>query len=170
MVKLLEGWARVLGSFESNRNWAFLAVLFSISLYLLSLGFGRKKRILPRRLFKTAIEATHWWGRKITLHGYVEIRSPSGKIHFEHRRVAAAVLGRALSKNEVVHHINGKRDDNRPANLCVMDRREHDRYHGWYDWIHEKYGNYPRRETQLRKLREDFGGQLLMDYMDRKSS
>ncbi|MBQ3373940.1 MAG: HNH endonuclease [Oscillospiraceae bacterium] len=38
-------------------------------------------------------------------------------------------LGRPLRGNEVVHHINGEKDDNRLANLQVMDRAEHSRLH-----------------------------------------
>ncbi|HEY8279561.1 MAG TPA: HNH endonuclease signature motif containing protein [Bdellovibrionota bacterium] len=108
-------------------------------------------------------------GKRITADGYVLKASAAGQDQYEHRQIAEKILGRPLSSREVVHHINGRRSDNRPQNLCVMDRVEHDRYHGWYDWIYETYGNYPRRETQLKKLREDFGGLLLGDIRKRRA-
>lgn len=44
---------------------------------------------------------------------------------YEHRVIAEQVIGRRLEKDEIVHHKNGKRWDNRPENLEVMDKREH---------------------------------------------
>ncbi len=88
-----------------------------------------------------------------------------GTDQYEHRLVAEEILERRLVFGEVVHHINGRRDDNRPENLCVMSRVNHDRYHAWYDWIHKTYGRYPKRQTQLKKLREDFNGILLEDVV-----
>jgi hypothetical protein len=44
---------------------------------------------------------------------------------YEHRIVAACKIGRPLLPNEVVHHINGVKDDNRPGNLEVSLRGDH---------------------------------------------
>ena len=44
-----------------------------------------------------------------------------------HRHVMELKLGRKLLANEVVHHINGNKHDNRPENLEVMDAGFHSR-------------------------------------------
>ena len=49
----------------------------------------------------------------------------NGKFVREHRVVAEQMLGRPLHANEVVHHKNGVKDDNRPENLEVMTRGQH---------------------------------------------
>lgn len=43
----------------------------------------------------------------------------------EHRLVMECYIGRWLSDDECVHHINHKRDDNRLCNLKLMTKREH---------------------------------------------
>lgn len=43
----------------------------------------------------------------------------------EHRAVAEQVIGRPLHTDEIVHHKNGDKRDNRHENLEVMTRAEH---------------------------------------------
>ena len=83
-------------------------------------------------------------------------------MEFEHRIVAERILGRPLGKGEVVHHINGQRTDNKARNLCVMPRRDHDRYHSWYRRTCRAQRQAPTRVSQLNQLRENFNGTLLM--------
>lgn len=47
----------------------------------------------------------------------------------EHRHVMQVHLGRKLSTDETVHHINGDTYDNRIENLKVIDVAEHARLH-----------------------------------------
>lgn len=76
--------------------------------------------------------ASNWrGGRRKMKSGYVMVYMPehpraknSGAV-FEHIVVAEKKIGRPIYMNEVVHHINHVKDDNRPENLEVMERGAH---------------------------------------------
>lgn len=80
-------------------------------------------------------QAARWTGGKTIVNNYVAIYAPehprggTTKRVFEHILVAEKTLGRYLEKDEVVHHINGDKQDNRPENLEVCKRSEHVHHH-----------------------------------------
>ncbi len=65
---------------------------------------------------------------KTTLRSYKAIKI-NGIKHDYHRLVAEAKLGRKLEETEAVHHIDGNKHNNDPANLEIHSVSEHGRLH-----------------------------------------
>lgn len=94
-------------------------------------------------------------GKLRTAHGYVLVRvAPTHprafgpprltrfKYAYEHDIVMERSLGRHLRKGEVVHHLNGHRDDNRPENLLVKTVSQHARGHVARDDVRDSKGRF----------------------------
>ena len=75
----------------------------------------RKDRIVCNSYYKT--------------HNPSHPRSDRDGYVFEHIPIAERKIGRALIKNEVVHHIDGDGWNNSPDNLVVITKKEHMIHH-----------------------------------------
>jgi len=82
-----------------------------------------------------------WKGGKFVNNGYIFILSrnhPNAnprKYVQEHRLIAEKCLNRYLKISEVVHHINSKKDDNRPENLYLFSSKGK---HSYYEKLKYK--------------------------------
>jgi len=87
-------------------------------------------------------------GKSKTSTGYIEVYMPEHprankrKRVYEHILVWESTHSRKLRKGEIVHHLNGIKDDNRPENLIAMMGKEHIR------WI-------PTLQKRIRQLEEE---------------
>ena len=91
------------------------------------------KSCSPRQFVQSGSSNPHWkGGRRKAQDGYIQLWLPKDDFFFpmankryvlEHRLVMAKHLKRCLLAWEVVHHINGVRDDNRLANLQLLPSR-----------------------------------------------
>ena len=71
--------------------------------------------------------------------GYVRIYiGYKKKRGYEHRIILENVLNRKLKDNEVVHHINGIKNDNRNCNLLVCSNRYHNELHQKMAYLYQQ--------------------------------
>lgn len=74
--------------------------------------------------------ANNWRGGQSYSGGYGVFRyTVGGARNYAHRHVASEALGRPLTKDEHVHHIDRNKTNNQPENLIVISEPDHNRLH-----------------------------------------
>ncbi|HNB04289.1 MAG TPA: HNH endonuclease signature motif containing protein [Thauera aminoaromatica] len=103
-------------------------------------------------------------GRLLTSHGYVAVRVDpehprawgpshgSQRYAYEHDLVAEEMIGRHLQPNEIVHHRNGDKTNNRPENLAVETRSDHAREHTAVPGARDELGRFAPVNPRVRKM------------------
>lgn len=81
-------------------------------------------------------------GSTIT-NGYKTINI-NGKYVYEHRYIVEKLIGKKLKSDEVVHHIDGNKLNNKIENLKIMNKIEHDRFH---TTIRRNNGEFYKKST-----------------------
>ncbi len=78
--------------------------------------------------------------KKYNKDGYVVIRRPNhpnatnyGWV-LQHRLVVENKIGRYLLPNEIIHHVNEKRSDNRINNLIIVSKKQHSIIHSKFNY------------------------------------
>lgn len=117
---------RIMGLAGEGKNGTEIASVLGIT--------GTYVRLIAKQ-FGIKITDNFHKGYRITHNGYKAVRIPghpdadaTGYVRV-HRLVAEKKLGRPLGPDEIVHHINGDKLDNRPENLEVMGRPSHNTHH-----------------------------------------
>lgn len=120
-----------------------LAIIFERSLNSIQrkasdLKLNKSKQHISKTWSKVRIgdKSCNWnGGKKINKKGYVLILNKnhpncdSNGYIFEHRCVIEEYIGRYITEEEIVHHKNGIKNDNRIENLQLMLKSEHTKLH-----------------------------------------
>ena|SRR3990167_933054 len=120
---------RVVNLYKSDFSMAKISKIIksdhvTIKKFLVEKGI----KIRPRNFYNQGVKNHKYKGGYITKSGYKRI-SLFGKNIFEHRFIMQNFIKRKLSKNEHVHHLNGKKTDNRLENLAVYSPKKHGAFH-----------------------------------------
>ena len=93
---------------------------------------------------------------------YRAAKNSQGKVVNQHRLLMERHLGRRLTKDEVVHHINHDKRDNRIENLMVMTHQEHSAHHNQKhpiskdcEWCGTTYEPHPTKRKRSKSCSKE---------------
>ena len=125
--------------FQENKGLKRIAKELGVTRTVISRRFekfGIKKLdpVSAKTVFGSAENSGNWKGGRIVQNGYYMVRCPNhpkamlGYV-YEHRLVMEQHIGRYLEKDEIVHHKNRDKQDNRLENLEILTPSEHNKVH-----------------------------------------
>jgi hypothetical protein len=131
-----------------------------------------------RNLFSKTRKENDDYYRWIYTMNYEESTVKNGWVS-EHRLIAEWAADRKLLSNEVVHHINFVKHDNKPENLMIMDAKEHNIYHSkilngkkwsednkeWINKFRKNHSNFMKKNNPA--FRSDITFELILNLCDR---
>lgn len=151
LIDRIQQWVQERGEVPSRRQWAedkslpsdmaFRIHFGSWSKALNAAGYVAKKPHPSETCMQNSVlarkgnQSPNYKGGTTRDRGYVSVWAPDhpnanskGYVR-EHRLVMANHIGRSLTDDEDVHHVNGIKDDNRIENLELMKKSDHTREH-----------------------------------------
>ena len=153
LIWLLKEWVRLHGEVPSKQQWIEDAdTPVSDGIYrqrfgswgnaLRESGFEPKKPYPSKKCIENSVKVhkgkksfASKGGRRINERGYTEVWNPSHRnamkngYVLEHRMIMSDHMGRVLSNNEDVHHVNGNKSDNWIDNLKLLTKDVHTKLH-----------------------------------------
>jgi len=82
-----------------------------------------------RSLARIGEKGANWKGGKAFKNGYIYITISPNRRRFEHDIIMEKYLGRCLTKNECVHHIDENKQNNKIKNLQLTTWSAHSTHH-----------------------------------------
>lgn len=102
--------------------------------------------------------SNNWKGGRVKRQGYIYIldqekRDKNGMSRYtaEHQIVAEKKYKRKIKEDELVHHLNGIRDDNRPENLVIIKRKGHETW----TYVNSLRNRIKELEEKCQKLEQN---------------
>jgi endogenous inhibitor of DNA gyrase (YacG/DUF329 family) len=97
-----------------------------------------------KRMARSREDSHAWKGGETSIGGYTmvirDVPTKFGTRYIaEQRKIAERAMGRPLTSDEFVHHVNGDKTDNRNCNLLICDRSYH-------SWLHKQMSYLYQRE------------------------
>lgn len=105
---------------------------------------------------RTGEKSYMWKGGVNSNTPYIRVYVSSNKYEPEHRLIMEKHLGRKLLPNEVVHHINGNKRDNRLENLKVLNIASHSHYHNLKHGLFSLQCKFCKKQFKCKKQEQKF--------------